>query len=227
VGYQLAQIPARTADIHFVIDKLFLSGGRGAPLFARRLDLARLGVFGHSLGGMAAAQACLADSRIHACMNQDADFQGRPYADTSVQISLRQPFLFFVTPHSLYMGRRTVPPTDESLASQKLTRVQYDSIVHQYQKNQDNALTGVAGGSYRVNAEAPDFTHRSFMDFRLLNAAGDPAALARHERYLTIVRAYTRAFFDKYLKGRSDSLLDGSAVIDSAVTVDRFQPRPR
>ena len=65
------------------------------------------------------------------------------------------------------------------------------------------------------------------MDYRLLNASGDAAAIARDERYLDIVCAYTRSFFDKYLHGQPDSLLDGSVSLDSAITVDRFGPARR
>src|SRR5262249_25602819 len=41
-----------------------------SPL-SRGIDANRIGAFGHSLGGRAAAAACLLDSRILGCLNED------------------------------------------------------------------------------------------------------------------------------------------------------------
>ena len=58
-----------------------------SPLFAR-LEMARVGAFGHSFGGAAAAGACHSDSRIGAGLNLD----GEPQGDRSAW-RLRQPFM--------------------------------------------------------------------------------------------------------------------------------------
>jgi hypothetical protein len=115
------------------------------------------------------------------------------------------------------------------LAREKLTRAQYDALVHQYPRNQDDALAGMPAGSYRVSAEMPGFNHRSFMDTNLLAASDDPAAVERNLYNLQIVREYTRAFFDKYLKGKNDTLLDRVIGGDSGSTpkVERFGPKAR
>ena len=47
--------------------------------FAGRLDLQRVGAFGHSAGGQAAATACQVERRLRACLNQDGLSAMAPY----------------------------------------------------------------------------------------------------------------------------------------------------
>src|SRR5690606_24485835 len=44
---------------------------QGDPTFAGRLDTGSIGVFGVSLGGLVAAEACRIDRRLKACLIQD------------------------------------------------------------------------------------------------------------------------------------------------------------
>jgi pimeloyl-ACP methyl ester carboxylesterase len=63
------------ADIGFVIDRLdSLNASPG--IFKGRLDLEKLGVMGMSMGGAAAQQACLGESRIVAAINMDGGLLG-------------------------------------------------------------------------------------------------------------------------------------------------------
>jgi pimeloyl-ACP methyl ester carboxylesterase len=223
VAYQLAQVPLRAADVRFVLDRIWrlgtLPGGAG---FADALDLHRVGAFGHSLGGMAVANACRFDARIRACMNQDADDEGRPFDGGQTAFRIKQPFLFFATGHSIYASPRTRPPTDSALSGMKLSRAQYDSITGFYQHNQDRALAAMPGGSVRVKAEAEDFTHRTFMDLKLLQAP-DTVAARRQTEYLQLIRRYVRAFFDGTLRGQPAPLLARDGAVDSLVTVEHWQ----
>jgi predicted dienelactone hydrolase len=231
VAYQVAQIPIRAADIRFVLDQLVRAdqASRPATPLTGRLNLERVGVFGHSLGGMAAARACEGDQRIRAGMNQDSDYEGVPFIASSAGKGITQPFLFFATDHSIYVSKHKAPPNDAELARDKLTRAQHKEISERYQKAQDASLATLPGGSYRVSVETPGFTHRSFIDLPLLKASDDPAAVARNLENLRTVRTYTRAFFDKYLKGRKDTLLDQPAPrdSDSRLRVERFGPTSR
>ena len=223
VAYQLAQVPLRAGDIRFVIDQLPRLGDlHGPDRFADAVDLNRIGAFGHSLGGMAAASACREDARIRACLNEDADDEGRPYDGGIAALPIKQPFLFFATDHSIYVSRRTPVPTDSALAAMKLSRPAYDSIVRLYQDNQDRALEAMPGGAIRVMAEAPDFTHRSFIDLKVLQAR-DSAAIARETEYLQVIRRYVVAFFDFYLREKSDPPLERDGVIDSLITIERYR----
>jgi predicted dienelactone hydrolase len=60
-------------------------GGR----LAARLDLTRLGAFGHSMGGVTSAQFCLEDPRCRAGLNLD----GIPQYGTMIDASMARPFL--------------------------------------------------------------------------------------------------------------------------------------
>jgi predicted dienelactone hydrolase len=225
--YYGARIEVWTADTRFVLDQLLRYGKTPhlrAP-FAGRLDLQRIGIFGHSVGGMTAARVCELDARFHACMNQDSDYRGNPFMPISSAQNIKQPFLFFVSEHSFF--KHLPLPTDQQLVAQKLTRAEFDSIIQAYDKNQEEALAKMPGGSYRVAVETPGFTHRSFMDLRLLGHSDDPTEVVQHLKNLEIVRSYTRAFFDKYLMEQKDTLLDDNVAtvgFGSEVTVDRFGP---
>ena len=61
VGRLKAALPVRVADVRFVLDEL---GRRG-------FDVSRTGAFGHSAGGITAAQAMLEDRRIRVGINLD------------------------------------------------------------------------------------------------------------------------------------------------------------
>ncbi len=228
VEYQLAQILIRADDFRFVLDQIarLNAASPHANPFAHRLDMSRIGVFGHSLGGGAAGDACRVDARIAACANEDVDDDGRPYIGGTAASPIKQPFLFFATGHSIYVSPRTPPPTQTALEHMKLTRAQYDSIVHLYQHNQDEALAAMPGGATRVMAESDAFTHRTFIDLKILQAPSDSAA-ATQRHYMGLIRTYVLAFFDQTLLGRTDSVLARAQPLDSIITVQRFAPRGR
>jgi len=69
----------------------------GSP-FAR-MDTARMGVIGHSIGGSAAAQACAWEPRLRACMNLDGTIFG-----TVVHTGMQQPF-FLIRQHFVWIDR--------------------------------------------------------------------------------------------------------------------------
>ena len=60
----------KTADITFVVDQLDKINEESSVL-AGRLDLTRLGVFGHSLGGNAALEFCRRDDLCKVAVNLD------------------------------------------------------------------------------------------------------------------------------------------------------------
>lgn len=77
-------------DTKLVIDTLAtLPGNTVAGRVARRADMSRVGVFGHSMGGVTAGQFCVEDSRCRAGLNLD----GIPQSGTMVDATTRRPFL--------------------------------------------------------------------------------------------------------------------------------------
>jgi predicted dienelactone hydrolase len=77
------------ADLSFVIDELTHRHAEDrASRFHQRLDLTRLGAFGHSAGGAAAGQVLLTDDRVRAGVNWD----GAQWGD-AIDAPFTQPFM--------------------------------------------------------------------------------------------------------------------------------------
>ena len=78
-----------TQDTRFVLDELDrMNRGQRPNLFAGRLDLNRIGLFGHSFGGATAGEVCLLDGRCKAGVNLD----GFQYGDL-LDHPVKQPFM--------------------------------------------------------------------------------------------------------------------------------------
>jgi dienelactone hydrolase len=97
-------LTAWVSDIGFVLDRLEHLSGK----FAGRLDMTRVGVFGHSFGGATAAQFCHDDTRCKAAI----DIDGQPFGSV-IQAGLRQPFLFLLSDH----GRASDPVSRRIMAN--------------------------------------------------------------------------------------------------------------
>jgi hypothetical protein len=161
--------------------------------------------------------------RVKACINQDStDDRGSPFTLTDISETEKQPFLLFVAGSADVTSARATNPDDASLATMKLTRTEYDAIMHTQQVNQVEQLKSIAGGSYRVTLyNLPGFVHRSFTDQTLLQT--NPHAEESLHNF-RIVETFTLAFFDKYLKGDQHTILDAKEISDSRVTVEKFPP---
>lgn len=225
VNYAKQRVEVMASDTSFVLNQLALYDKKpslGAP-FAGHLDLRRIGALGHSIGGLASVRACQIDPRIRACINQDSDVDnGAPFIlTTPAGMRVDQPLLFFAVNADKFSDS-VVNPTAEQLAQMKLTRAEFDALIQRQQRIQNDALASVRGGSYRVIIDIPSVTHRSFSDLTLLAASGDKTKMAESLHNYRIIQSYTRAFFDKYLKGKKDSLLEKKTSPDSRVRVDRF-----
>jgi len=77
-------LTAWTGDIAFVLDRLArLNASDSSGTFTGRLDMTRVGVFGHSLGGAVALQFCHEDSRCKAGI----DIDGAPHGSVIQAVS--------------------------------------------------------------------------------------------------------------------------------------------
>src|SRR5437867_5666217 len=102
-------LAAWTGDIAFVLDRLEqLNRSDASGTFTGRLDMARVGVFGHSLGGAAAAQFCHDDSRCKAGIDVDGSLHG-----SVVQAGIHKPFMFLLSDH----GTESDPVSRQILAA--------------------------------------------------------------------------------------------------------------
>lgn len=79
-------------DIGFVLDELAVWNEEDGGEFNGRLDLTKVGVFGHSTGGGATVQFCGQDERCQAGVGLDAWVV--PVSNEIVDAGLDQPFLF-------------------------------------------------------------------------------------------------------------------------------------
>jgi dienelactone hydrolase len=88
-------LAAWSTDIAFVLDRLqALNASDPSGRFTGRLDMTRVGVFGHSFGGATAAQFCHDDPRCQAGIDVD----GAPHGSV-IRDGIRQPFMFLLSDH--------------------------------------------------------------------------------------------------------------------------------
>ena len=86
-------LAAWTSDVAFVLDRLQQLNASGSTgKFTGRLDLTRVGVFGHSFGGATAAEFCSQDSRCEAGIDVDGSLHG-----SVIQTGIHKPFMFLMS----------------------------------------------------------------------------------------------------------------------------------
>lgn len=223
IAYVRQRVEVMAEDNRFVLGELLRHvtiKQLHAP-FLRRIDEARIGAFGHSIGGLVAARTCQIDTRVKACIDQDsADDRGSPFIVTDIAVTERQPFLLFVASKADVTSPRKAHPDDAALARMKITRAEYEAIIKKQWTNQLAQLEAIQGGAYRVSLyDLPGFVHLSFTDQTLLGASPDSEQSLHNFR---VSEAFTLAFFDKYLKGDQRTVLDTGQVVDSRAKVEKF-----
>ncbi len=168
-------------DVIFVMNQLDRLNTAPGNMWSQRLDLARLGVFGHSFGGATAAQVCHLDARCKAGINIDGDLAG-----DVVQAGLTKPFM--VIQHD--MGSCS------------------DSNCRSFQLDIQAILRTVPrGASHHISIKGTDYAVHFSPLLHVLGLLGSIDG----QRGLQITRAYVRAFFDTYLNSAPSLLLQGSA----------------
>jgi dienelactone hydrolase len=95
-----ARIDERVADFGFVLERLAVDSA-GLDGLAGRLDLDKVGVIGHSNGGIAAVQAC-DNRRVRACINLDGQNRGGPFGARADPSAPANPFLFLTKETDLH-----------------------------------------------------------------------------------------------------------------------------
>jgi predicted dienelactone hydrolase len=212
-----------SADIRFVLDELTRYNsdpGLSAPWF-NRIDEGRIGAFGHSVGGRAVARACQTDKRIRACLNEDGILAGGlPFAVDQSGRSMDQPFLLLMTSAGMHR------PDAGELARLNLTQQAFETMRNELVAKQTQLFAGIRGGSYQVVVNVPGISHMSFSDLPYLSSV-EPDERKNDQRSLDIIRAYTLAFFDKYLKHLQDHLLDAQQILYPEVTNKAFPAAAR
>ncbi|HUP16993.1 MAG TPA: hypothetical protein VM848_13205 [Acidimicrobiia bacterium] len=87
------KIAERVADVEFVLNKLGHEIAVGRFLDGR-VDLSRVGVLGHSNGGLTAAEVCRASPAVTACMNIDGQAASGPFGTSGEPAPVGRPFMY-------------------------------------------------------------------------------------------------------------------------------------
>ena len=175
-------LAAWTADQRFVLNHLEqMNSGAVESRFRNHLDPARVGAFGHSFGGAAAALFCAADARCKAAVNVDGAPHGRV-----VQEGLRQPFLFVLSDHGAETDRESV----EILAN---IQSQYDHLPAATRHR-----VAIAGANHFLFSDDGALLKSPVVQ-RMLQTVGMLGIDGR--RQLAATSFCLHSFFDAYLKG--------------------------
>jgi pimeloyl-ACP methyl ester carboxylesterase len=217
----LNQLEWHTADMLAVLDYLGrLNASLHQSPIAGHLDLSRIGAFGHSFGGVAAAHACQRDQRIKACLNQDGAMAMKPYYLDVHNWGMNQAFMFIERPPN------REPLTYSDLSDLKMTRARAMELIARLNSDRDRTLRSTGMGSYRVLLRRDFTTHMDFTDLPVLSARTSSDQEDRM-RVLSLVRRYTLAFFDTYVRGIKAPLLDHSTPDRVLESVEKFSPAVR
>ena len=181
-------LPMWTSDTNFVVSQLQrLNAADPSGKFTGRLDMQRLGMFGHSFGGATALQFCHDDSRCKAGI----DIDGAPFGSV-VQEGLKQPFMFILSDHSRELS--------DPAGRQILADIQ-------------SIYGRLPGGRLLIKIRGAN--HFSFSDQMLLKSHYVIGLLRKFgfggldgRRGLTITAEYVCTFFDVYLKDAPAALLN-------------------
>jgi dienelactone hydrolase len=202
-------------DLIFVMNELEQLNKKDTDIgLAGRLDLRHVGVFGHSRGGFTAPHACLLDSRFGACLNLD----GYPLTPAVMEKGIRQPYM-----HIEELAPWLPLPTQEQLAAANQTREEADKAARDAEQQREKAFSQMSSGMYLVTVKGA--MHNSFSDMPFISPERYRNIQIDAGRALTITNAYILAFFERYLRGKRQPLLEGNAAAFPEVTLQVYIPR--
>lgn len=155
-------------DIVFALDQLLADPG-----FGSKIDIDKIGVFGHSAGGAAAVYSSILDKRIKAVVNLD----GTP-PSIALKNGISVPFLFIedLTDYHNHQGYATM------------------------HKRRSDFCTLNRAESWRILIKG--FNHNSFLDINYYFAKDTKTAKAEQEK-LNMILNYMDAFYCNYLVGEN------------------------
>lgn len=173
-------LPMWTSDTKFVVSRLAqVNAADPSGKFTGRLDMQRLGMFGHSFGGATTLQFCHDDPQCKAGI----DIDGAPYGSV-VQDGLKQPFLFLLSDHS----RDLADPAGKQIVADM------QSI---YDRLPDGRLFVTIRGANHFSFSDQMLVKSQYV-IGLMHAVGVSRLDGR--RGLAITTEYVHTFFDVYLK---------------------------
>lgn len=188
------------ADARFALDQVEGLNRDPGP-FQGRLDLTKVGAFGWSLGGALAIQLTASDPRFKAAVDHD----GQLFGDVRERGTTRPVFQF----HHGLDDALEYPEKDRPMVREMMAMVDgWDST------------TRVRSAADWYSATIAGTDHGDFSDLALFY----PRAKERLDpkRGHEIIKAYTLAFFDQYLRGNPSELLSATGPRMPEVTFRAF-----
>lgn len=199
-AFEQARVDTCSADLRFVLDRVEeLHSGDIASQFSQRLDLNRVGVFGHSFGGRVAARACQLDARFRVAVIADALGRTATIERRDDGTTLDQPVML--------LAARRVPRAGPAREA-ALRQTPGEDLEQVLASIREDFCRSVRGGCAELVLDTPGIVHESFSDLPLLERGLSASVLAQRQRTLAIVRSYARAFLDRHLRGQPTPLLD-------------------
>lgn len=193
-------LTAWTGDIAFALDRLEqLNASDPSGRFTGRLDMTRVGVFGHSFGGATTAQFCHDDARCKAGIDVD----GQPFGSV-VQSGIHRPFMFLLSDH----GNESDPDGRQIWANIQsiYDRLPPDGRVRIAIRGANHFLFSDDGALLK--------SHILMRVLRLLGIVGIDG-----RRQLAITTYCIHTFFDAYLKGPAVGRLNLSSPLYPEIQV--------
>lgn len=186
-------VKAWSADMSFALDQLqLLNASDPSGRFLGRLDMQRIGVFGHSLGGATALQFSHDDSRCKAAIDVD----GAPWSSV-VREGLTQPVMFLMSDHST-----DAPDPDEHQVASN-----FQSIFDRVPSDRRLQITIRGANHYMFSDDGAmlksPLLKRGLRMLGIVHIDGT--------RQVAVTEHFISAFFDVYLKGAPASLLKSRA----------------
>jgi hypothetical protein len=181
-----------SADMSFALNELEgLNASDPSGKFKGKLDLQRVGAFGHSLRGAVALQFCHDDARCKACIDVD----GLPLGSAARE-GITQPLLFLMSDH------RGDSDDEES----GVARANFGSIFDRLSPDRWSEIT-IRGASHYMFSD--DAVLKSPLMMRALRRLGLVGIDGR--RQLAVANHYISTFFHVYLEGAPASELGSRA----------------
>ena len=209
----------KAADLASVADHLERLDSDASGPFAGRLDLGRLGAFGHSFGGNAALQWCRDDERCRAAANMDGalwtEVAREGLARPALQLLSEHPEFAMSGPEAVAAG--VAADADEYEAEKAILFGGWGTVQERARPGYTVQIAGAA--------------HMSFMDVPFLPVRDDAPvkgvlASTRIEprRMWRVTCDVLLAFFGRHLDGAPAPLLDGRSPDHPELTFGAVHP---
>lgn len=193
----------RTADILFTLDQIQKLNSALEPTspLTGHIDESKIGLFGHSLGGAAAAAVCREDTRCRAAVVIDSTMFGEYQRNTTERILVTEPY---PKPLLIFYNGDTYHATPDHQG--------YIPDIHAFEHAAAPAYSVIVNGAQHLNFT--DLPARAPVLARLLGNSmtvnGGTAGEIDQARCMEILDAYILNFFNQTLLGETSSLLSST-----------------